>query len=119
MLVATGLLACLLMATASLGVIYAARSQAMAAADAAALSAAVATHPGTGRDSPHEEARRVAMANGAVLQVCDCRVDSSLRTRSVTVRAAVTVEAPIFGSVTVSGVSRAEFDPGSWLGRQR
>jgi hypothetical protein len=37
--------------------------------------------------------------------------------RVVEVVAAVEVEVPVFGSVTVRNVSRAEFDPVRWLGR--
>ncbi|MEX0863727.1 MAG: hypothetical protein WD269_02495 [Acidimicrobiia bacterium] len=117
MTAAVALLAVLLTATSSLGLLYAARSQAALAADAAALAAAVATYPATGRSSPPFEAARAAAANGAVVIACSCRVEASLRSRVAMVRTLIEVEVPLFGVLRVTGASRAEFDPESWLGR--
>ncbi len=113
----TGMLAICLVATAALGGLLAARAAAMLAADAAALAAAVATYPATGRRPPSDEAARAAAANGAVLISCVCPVDPGLGSRVVTVRAVVEVDVPLFGHLHVSASSRAEFDPGAWLGR--
>jgi hypothetical protein len=112
-----GLLALTIVATASLGGLYAARSQAMSAADAAALAAAVATYPGVARSSPRLEASRVASLNGAFLVSCRCPMDASLTMRVVEVIVGVSVDAPLFGELTVRVGSRAEFDPEAWLGR--
>lgn len=110
------ILAVCLVATGSLGVIYAARSQAALAADAAALAAAVATYPTMARGSPVAEASRAAADNGATLTACACLVDPGLRPRTVTVRAVVTLRVPVFGRLAVAASSRAEFDPKAWLG---
>lgn len=114
---AIALLGLLIVAVASLGTAYAARAQAQTAADAAALSAAVATYPGTGRPTPTAEARRVAEINDARLVRCVCSTDGSLRARSVTVVTAVDTVVPVFGGLSVRGAARAEFDPRHWLGR--
>lgn len=117
MMAVTALLVLFLVATASLGGLYAVRSKAASAADAAALAAAVATYPGTGRGSPESEARRIADSNGAALVDCRCPVNSELERRTVTVLVVIEVEVPIFGRVRIGGESRAEFDPMGWLGR--
>jgi Flp pilus assembly protein TadG len=111
------LLSVVVVATASLGVAYSARVQANIAADAGALAAAVATYPGVGRQSPAKEAQAVVARNGARLVSCACRVDPALSVRVVLVVAAVVVNVPVFGDLEIRGVSRAEFDPGRWLGR--
>ncbi len=111
------LLALAAVATASLGVAYAARTQATTAADAGALAAAVATYPPTGRRNPVDEAHAVAALNGAKLVSCECRVISHLRIRTVVVVTAVEIDVPVFGQLGIRGVSRAEFDPRLWLGR--
>ena len=111
------LLAVVTIAAASLGLAYAGRAAAQTAADASALAAAVATYPGTGRPSPVSEARRVAWLNHAILGICRCPVDRSLSARVVEVVAIVLVDVPIFGPLRVTAASRAEFDPGLWLGR--
>lgn len=113
----TALLCLLLVATASIAGLVSARTQAGAAADAAALAAAVATHPDTGRAPPRTEAVRAARANGANVVECRCPIDSTLATRTVTVTVFIEVNAPIFGQVRVHASSRAEFDPRAWLGR--
>jgi hypothetical protein len=112
-----GLLGVLMVATVSIAALYAARAQAITAADSAALAAAVATYPGTARQPPRIEASLAASRNGARLLACDCTVDSSLSERIVEVMVAVHADVPIFGRLVVRGVSRAEFDPGIWLGR--
>lgn len=113
----TALLSLLLIAGASIGGLFVARSQALAAADAAALAAAVATHPDTGRQTPQVEARRAASSNGAALVSCDCALNPTLEVREVTVRVVIEVDASVFGVLRVPGASRAEFDPRAWLGR--
>jgi hypothetical protein len=97
--------------------LYAARSQATTAADSAALAAAVASYPGTARRPPRIEAALAASRNGARLLACTCSVDPSLSERIVEVMVGVDAEVPIFGSFVVRTGSRAEFDPGLWLGR--
>lgn len=111
------LVAVLSVAVASVGMLYSARAQATTAADAAALAAAVATYPPAGASDPLETARAVAEANGAVVLGCRCALDPGLAARIVEVLAGVDVEVPVFGSVRVRAVSRAEFDPILWLGR--
>lgn len=109
--------ATLTLATASLGVIYAARETAANGADAAALAAAVATYPpAAGGAGPETAARAAAAANGALLMGCECRVDPRMRPRVATVTTSVEVEVPLLGSVPVRARSRAEFDPFRWLG---
>lgn len=111
------LLAAVALATAGLGVVYAAREQAAAGADAAALAAAVATFPPAGRaGSPAEAARAAAAANGAALTSCQCPIQENMGTRTVTVITSVRVNVPLFGELVVRARSRAEFDPGRWLG---
>lgn len=112
-----GLIATMSVATAGLGLAYGARTQAQTAADAAALSAAVATYPPAAEGDPQTRARVAASANGAKMTACECRVDLSRRPRIVTVGVAVDVDVPIFGRIEVGATSRAEFDPGLWLGR--
>jgi hypothetical protein len=104
-------------AVAAIGMLYVARAQAVNAADAAALAAAAATYPGAVSAAPRAAAATAAQANGAALIRCACPVDAGLRVRIVEVVAAVRVDVPIFGEVTVRGASRAEFDPMRWLGR--
>lgn len=111
------LLALVAVATASLGVAYAARTQATTAADAGALAAVVATYPPTGRRNPVDEAHTVVARNGAKLVSCECRVISHLGIRTVVVVTVVEIEVPVFGQLGIRGVSRAEFDPRLWLGR--
>ena len=103
-------------AVAGLATLYAARAQAENAADAGALAAAVATYPPAGDDSPTVAARRLVTLNGASLVVCHCALDSGHTARTVLVTAEVLADVPVFGTVTVRGSSRAEFDPRLWLG---
>jgi len=104
-------------AVAGLGSVYAARAQAVAAADGAALAAAVATYPPAAEAPPIGSARAVADLNGARLVECVCPVDAGPAVRTVTVVVAVRTEVPVFGVLTVRASSRAEFDPMRWLGR--
>lgn len=101
----------------SVGSLLAAREQAFAAAEAAALAAAVATYPPAASGSPVGLAREYATANGASLVTCRCPVDGTMRVRTVTVFTTVTAEVPLFGELAVKGGARAEFDPGAWMGR--
>lgn len=116
----TGVLATVVLASvavSSLGILYAARTQAQNAADAAALAAAVATYPPAAGGAPVAVARQVAAANHATIVECSCSRDPALRVRIVEVVSAVDVSIPLFGVITVRGSSRAEFDPREWLGR--
>lgn len=101
----------------SVGSLLAAREQAFAAAEAAALAAAVATYPPAASGSPVGLAREYATANGASLVTCRCPVDGTMRVRTVTVFTSVTAEVPLFGELAVKGGARAEFDPEAWMGR--
>ena len=113
-----GLIAMVSVATAGLGLAYAAKAQAQNAADAAALAAAVATFPpASDSRSPLWSARLAAVANGARVRSCTCRVDWTGRARVVTVAVSMEVEVPVFGRLEVGAKSRAEFDPDLWLGR--
>jgi secretion/DNA translocation related TadE-like protein len=105
------------LAVAAVGSLYAARTQAQAAADAGALAAAAATYPPVGWDAPQVMARRAVAANGARLLSCQCPRDATLRARVVVVTAAIEADVPIFGTLTIRGAGRAEFDPALWLGR--
>ena len=104
-------------AIAGLGSVYATRTQAQVAADAAALAAAVATYPPASQSAPHESAKDVARRNGATLIGCSCPVDETPSARVVEVVTAIAVDVPVFGDVIVRASSRAEFDPWRWLGR--
>jgi heme A synthase len=115
----TGVVATVILAgvaVAALGSLYAAKTQAETAADAAALAAAVATYPAAATGGPVASARDVAIRNGARLARCDCVVDGRLSPRTVTVVVFVDASVPVFGDVGVRASSRAEFDPGEWLG---
>lgn len=113
----TGLITLILVAGTAVGGLLVARTQAATAADAAALAAAVATHPDTGRLAPANEARRAAQANLADLVRCTCPLNASLEVRRVVVVVAIEMTVPIFGRITVERESRAEFDPRAWLDR--
>ncbi len=104
-------------AVTALGMLYAARAQATTAADAAALAAAVATYPPASGADPGAAAANAARANGARVLACACPRNGSLAARTVEVMTAVVVDVPVFGTLTVRSVSRAEFDPMRWLGR--
>ena len=89
-----------------------ARVEAVAAADAAALAAAPVTFlPFGATGTPAEEAARFALANGASLLWCACPVDPSWEPRTVTVQVARAVRLWPAGSLTVTAIGRAEFEP--------
>ncbi|HEX6947648.1 MAG TPA: Rv3654c family TadE-like protein [Acidimicrobiia bacterium] len=111
-----GLLAVCVVGVTAVAMALTARERAFTAAEAAALAAAVASYPGTGRDSPALEAGRVAAANGARLIGCICPVEGSFGARTVTVETMVETVLPIFGRLRIRGAARAEFDPAAWLG---
>jgi hypothetical protein len=114
---AAAVVAVLSVAVAAIGMLYAARAQVTNAADAAALAAAVSTYPPASATEPVTAARNAAELNDAMLLNCRCPRDGSLAARTVEVVTAVEVEVPVFGAVTVRGISRAEFDPLRWMGR--
>ena len=88
------------------------RVEAVAAADAAALAAAPVTFlPFGATGTPAEEAARFALANGASLLWCACPVDPSWEPRTVTVQVARAVRLWPAGSLTVTAIGRAEFEP--------
>lgn len=103
-------------AVAAVGSLYGAKTQAETAADAAALAAAVATYPPAAGGEPVSSAADIAARNGARLIRCVCDVDGRLVSRTVLVEISIGARVPIFGAVTVRAASRAEFDPGRWLG---
>jgi hypothetical protein len=113
----TAIVAFLSVAVAAIGMLYGARAQAINAADAAALAAAVASYPSASAIDPVTAAREAARLNGAKLVSCLCPRNGSLAPRTVEVVAGVEVDVPVFGVVRVRNVSRAEFDPERWLGR--
>lgn len=115
-LLSVGLVGASLAALGALAILYGARVEASAAADAAALAAAVATFPPASRADPVDEAARLAAANGARLVSCECTVDASLATRVALVIVARDVTVPFFDSLEVRAGARAEFDPVAWLG---
>jgi secretion/DNA translocation related TadE-like protein len=115
--------AALLVLLALLGVdvgrYLAARAQAVAAADAAALAAAPVTFRPFGAGSgPRAEAARFARANGARLLSCRCPLDRSPATRRVDVVVAVPVTLTLLGAREVRARSRAEFSPTRMLGAE-
>ncbi len=89
LVVLLALAALLCLATADAANVLVTRARAQNAADAAALAAAVAEWPFVARhESPDDAAARVAEANGATVDACDCqlrntyaRVTVSMRTR--------------------------------------
>ena len=112
-----GVVLVLAVGVADVGILLAARLQASAAADAAALAAAPVTfQPFGAAAGPVEEARRLAAANGARLVVCACRTDPSWEARTVSVVVERRVALIGFGAVTATASSRAEFDPAKLLG---
>jgi len=88
--------------------LVAARAQAVAAADAAALAAAPVTFFG---GDPVAEAAALADRNGARLEVCRCPLDRSMQPRLVTVEVSAAVDLALLGSHTVQARSAAEFVP--------
>lgn len=89
-----------------------ARTQAVVAADAAALAAAPLTFAPFGASGgPAAEAARLASANGAALESCECAVDPSWRRRTVRVVVTVPADLVLFGHHAVPASSRADFTP--------
>jgi secretion/DNA translocation related TadE-like protein len=89
-----------------------ARSQAQAAADAAALAAAPVTfHPFGSRGDPAAEAARLAVANGARLARCVCPVDRSWASRVVEVEVFLAVNLAGIDLREIRAVAAAEFSP--------
>lgn len=96
----------------AVGAYLRARVEAVAAADAAALAAAPVTFlPFGATGTPTEEAARFALTNGASLLWCACPVDPSWEPRTVTVQVAREVRLWPAGSLTVTAIGRAEFEP--------
>lgn len=116
LLAVAGVVLVLAVGVADVGILLAARLQAAAAADAAALAAAPVTFRPFGATSgPDAEARRLAAANGARLTACSCRADPSWDARIVVVVGERRVPLLGLGTVTVAASSRAEFDPAMLL----
>ena len=114
-----GLVVVLAVLLADVGGFLAARLQASAAADAAALAAAPVTfRPFGSTGSPVDEAARFAVANGARLVSCRCPVDPSWSPREVEVVVAVSVDLMVLGATEAQARSRAEFVPTELLVRE-
>ncbi len=112
LLAVAGLVLVLALGVADAGIAFSARLQTAAAADAAALAAAPVTfRPFGAAGSPAAEARRLALANGAVLTKCSCPVDRTWRSRVVEVVVERRVTLLGLGTITVRASSRAEFAP--------
>ena len=117
LLAVAGLVVVLTIGVADVGAALAARLQAAAAADAAALGAAPVTfRPFGAEGSPASEAGRLAAANGATLVSCRCSIDRNWRSRGVEVTVERRVSLLGLGSITVRASSQAEFDPTKLLG---
>jgi len=116
LLAVAGLVLLLALGVADAGIAFSARLQAAAAADAAALAAAPVTfRPFGATGTPTAEARRLALANGAVLATCSCPVDRTWRTRVVHVVVERRVDLLGIGAITVQASSHAEFAPAALL----
>ena len=98
------------------GVAASTYAAAATAADAAALASAPVTfRPFGALGSPEDEAVRFAKANGATLVRCDCRIERSWETRTVSVTVARRITLPILGGIVIKATSRAVFDPSALL----
>jgi secretion/DNA translocation related TadE-like protein len=110
-----GVIAVALVLAAGIAVVGAglrARTEASAAADAAALAAAPVTFlPFGAQGTPAEEAARFARRNGATLVWCDCPLDPSWEPRTVEVVVERTVTIWPLGEYSVRARGRAEFSP--------
>jgi secretion/DNA translocation related TadE-like protein len=112
-----GLVLVLAVLVVDVGVFLAARLQAEAAADAAALAAAPVTfRPFGAAGTPAQEAARFASANGTRLVVCRCPLDPTWNERGVEVVVERWVHLVLLGDHLVRAASRAEFDPGRLVG---
>lgn len=99
------------------GSLVVARTEAAAAADAAALAAAPVTfRPFGAAGSPTEEAARFAAANDTRLVECVCPADRSWAPRTVRVVVERVVGLGPFGEIAVQSASRAEFTPALLIG---
>ncbi len=88
------------------------RTEANAAADAAALAAAPVTFlPFGAQGTPAEEAARFAAANGARLVWCVCPPNPTWDPRTVEVEVEIQVRVWPLGTLAVRGRGRAEFVP--------
>ncbi len=102
---------------AAVGIWMRARTEASAAADAAALAAAPVTFlPFGARGTPTEEAARFARRNGARLVWCSCPLDPSWEPRTVVVEVERRVTIWPLGEFAVRARGRAEFVPELLLG---
>lgn len=114
-----GLIGVVLLFTLGVGLVGAAASTyaaAASAADAAALASAPVTfRPFGARGSPRDEAARFARANGARLVRCDCPVNRSWASRTVSVTVSRRISLPVVGAVVIKATSRAVFDPSALL----
>ncbi len=117
--IGVGLVGVVLMFILGVGLVGAAASTyaaAASAADAAALASAPVTfRPFGARGSPRDEAARFARANGARLVRCDCSVDRSWATRTVSVTVSRRISLPVVGVVVINATSRAVFEPSALL----
>ena len=117
--IGVGLIGVVLMFILGVGLVGAAASTyaaAASAADAAALASAPVTfRPFGARGSPRNEAARFARANGARLVRCDCLVDRSWATRTVSVTVSRRISLPVVGVVVINATSRAVFEPSALL----
>jgi hypothetical protein len=117
--IGVGLIGVVLMFILGVGLVGAAASTyaaAASAADAAALASAPVTfRPFGARGSPRNEAARFARANGARLVRCDCPVDRSWATRTVSVTVSRRISLPVVGVVVIHATSRAVFEPSALL----
>lgn len=101
---------------AAVGTILRARTEASAAADAAALAAAPVTFlPFGAAGTPAEEAARFARANGTRLVWCVCPPDPSWEPRTVEVEVEREVRVWPIGTITVRARGKAEFVPTALL----
>ncbi|MEK7253097.1 MAG: Rv3654c family TadE-like protein [Actinomycetota bacterium] len=97
---------------AAVGTWLRARTEANAAADAAALAAAPVTFlPFGAKGTPAEEAARFAAINDTRLVWCVCPPDPSWEPRTVEVEVEREVEIWPLGTFVVKGRGRAEFVP--------
>ncbi|HVL82287.1 MAG TPA: Rv3654c family TadE-like protein [Actinomycetota bacterium] len=112
MMATLALVALLCLAFADAANVLLARSRAQTAADAAALTAAVEQWPflGGGSDPP-TAARRMAEANGAELELCEC----PLRGSRADVEVSVPTRVRLLGAAPrrVTAVASASVDPGA------
>jgi hypothetical protein len=117
--IGVGLIGVVLMFILGVGLVGAAASTyaaAASAADAAALASAPVTfRPFGAQGSPRDEAARFAKANGARLVRCDCPVDRSWATRTVSVTVSRRISLPVVGVVVINATSRAVFEPSALL----